>query len=552
MEVDAPEDSEEPAIDVGAVQTEFNEQIAELLLGESAVDLAHEASGWSDPHGEPESGIADLDAARDRFVADLEQLEDGGDPGPAIERFVPALLPVLKLGVRLAGRKRVIDTLAGMVSKLIGRFVGPASAGALSTALVDAGFKLLGLEVAAPDQRRAATSALAATVEDTVRRVSSLPDAVLDNETLLEGSILRAFEEAAAANLPPLLSAEVYRRRPDLVETDGRRGAWISQPVRGPKRYKKFSRVIKTRVTPRVAMTVTTFGEAPLAQFFQEQLGLEPGEEVEGELSLYEAIAGTQLNEVARLEASGNGAAAGTAEFHPLTPEAAALLAREPGLGRPGSPSSRSGPAALAIGQRFYRIAVPGRRVAAIPVAGGKGRVRRRTTLHTVLDFPGDRIRLHLYLSERRAQELAAALRKQGHAGAVATTLKGFIDGGLAAATAGVSARIRLVHEALSLEEARGAALGRVPKAALRAFVARIGEWTLSALTDYLSTQPARFLAATEDAQDGVTVIVTLTNAPGMAAMRKSVAGANPNGSAGATGAPASVKVEVVPGFSNG
>src|SRR5207249_3833381 len=105
---------------------------------------------------------------------------------------------------------------------------------------------------------------------------------------------------------------------------------------------------------------------------------------------------------------------------------------------------------------------------------------------------------------------------------------------------------------ALSLEEARGAALGRLPKSAVQAFSSRIGEWTLTALTDYLSNQSARFIAATEDAKDGVTVVITLANAPGMAAMRKAVAGAAANGDQGLAGAPASVQIDVVPGFTNG
>lgn len=541
--------SDEPALGVETIQNEFNERVVDLLVGEADLGPDEEAAGWSEPDSGAEVGIADLDAARDRFTAELDQLGEGEDAGPAVERFIPALLPVLKLGVRLAGRKRVVDLLAGLVSKLIARFVGPQSTGALSTALVDSGLKLLGLEVSDADQRRTANAALAATVEDTVRSVAALPDAVLDNEMLLEGSILRAFENSAASNLPPLLPGAVYRRRPELVETDSRSGTWILCPIRGPKRYKKFSRVVRTRITPHVAMSVATFGEAPLAQFLQEQLGLEPGEDVEADVHFYESLPGTHLDEVARLEANGSGAA-NIAEFHPLTPQAAALLAREPGLGRPMSPGGS--PRSLAVGQRFFRIAVPGRRVAAI--VGAAGQRRRRTSLHTVFDFPDDKIRLYLFLSERRAQELAAALRKQGHAGAVATTLRNFIDRGLAAATSGnTTGRIRIVHEALSLDEARGAALGRLPQAAVNAFAARIGEWTLTALTDYLSQQSARFVAATEDTKDGATLVVTLTNPPGMAAMRKAVAGAAvTNGDAGLAGVPASVQVDVVPGFTHG
>jgi len=542
--------NDELGIDVGAIQSEFNDQTIDLLLGESHGVTDEEATPWSTSSAD-EVGIGDLDAARERFVHELEQLSDSEDPGPTVERFIPALLPVLKLGLRIAGRKRVVGLLSGLVSKLIARFVGPQASGALSTALVDAGLKLIGLEVSDTDQRRTGTSALAATVEETVRRVAALPDAVLDNEALLEGSVVQAFEEAAASNLPPVLSANAYRHRPELVETDSRRGTWVSLPLRGRKRYKKFSRVMRTRITPRTAMALTTFGEASLAQFLQEQLGLDPGEELEAELHFYESLPGTVLGEVARLEGNG-GSAASMAEFHPLTPDAAALLVQEPGLGRAMSPANRSAPKNIAVGQRFYRIAVPGRRIASIPGVSGKGNSRRRTRLHTVLDFPADRIRLYLFLSERRAQELAATLRKQGHAGAIASRLKAFIDRGLAAAAHGnITGRIRIVHEAVSLPEARGAALGKPPAAAVQAFTARIGEWTLTALTEFFTAQAARFIAATEDAKDGVTVIVTLTNPPGMAAMRGAVGGAASTGTASTKGK-AETQVDVAPGFTNG
>ena len=547
--------ADDRAVDVSAIQQEFNEQVAGVLLGEGGAtgDVELEAERWAGPDQPSEAAaIGDLDAAREQFTTQLEELESGGDVEPAVERFVPALLPALKLGIRLAGRKRVVRLLSGLVARLIARFVGPASTGALSTALVDAGLKLIGLEVSPEDQRRTAHAALAATVEETVRRVAALPDAVLDSESLLEASVVEAFEQSAAANLPPVLPDAVYRARPELAETDTRRGTWLPLPLRGPKRYKKFSRVVRTRITPRMAMAVTTFGDAPLAQYLQEQVGLEPGDELEADVHLYETLPGTLLREVAHLEANGNGAAR-SIEFHPLTREAAALLVHEPGLGRDASAVSLDGPRNLAVGQRFFRVSIPGRRLTAVTVPGARGRPLRRTSLYTVFDFPGDAIRLHLFLSERKAQELAAALRRGGHAGAIATRLKHYIDRALTSGMDGhPGGRIRILHEALTLEEARGAALGRISRPALRGLAARVSDWTLTALTEYLTAQSARFIASTEDAKDGVTVVVTLANPPGMAALRSAVAGGSPAAGAAPAGAPASVRVEVFPGFANG
>ena len=535
-----------PSVDVSRLQNEFNEHVASFLLGESDAESENESSAWAEV-GVSAPAIAELDAARERFINELDQLSEGEDPTPAVERFLPALLPILRTGIRIIGKKRVEGTIVKLVSALIGRFIGKAQAGALSTALVDAGMKLMGLEVSEAELRSAATASLAATVEETVQRVAALPDSVLENEALLQGSIVNAFERSAAANLPRLFPESVYRRRPDLTETDALRGAWIPFPLRGPKRCKKFSRVVRTRITPRMAMAIPIFGNVPLSFYLQEQLGLDPGEEVEAEVHLYESLPGTVLGEVARFEANGNGGA-GDSEFHPLNEEAAGLLLKEPGLAQ----QRRVAPAPhrLAVGQRFYRIAVPGHRVNVVPGGDRNRQRRRRTMVSATLDFRGDRILVHLFLAERRAQELAAALRKQGHAGTVAAALASLIDRGVSGAVNGnVTGRVRLVHEALQLDEARGTALRRVPTEALRAFAARIGEWALAAVSDLLTKQPARFISATEDAQDGVTVVVTLSNPPGMAAMRQTVAGKNETADAGAQNKPSAVTVDVVPGF---
>jgi hypothetical protein len=535
---------DELAFDISGFQNEFNERGADLLLVESEAASDDEVAQDHDNLGDNGADAAD---ARERFIGDLERLEDGDDVAPAVDRFVPALLVAVKLALKLAGRKRVVGILSKLVAKLIGRFVGPTQTAALSTAMVDAGLRLIGLEISENDQRRTAEHAIASTVEETVRRVAALPDATLDNETLLEGSIVRAFEAAAAANLPAVLPPHIYRQRPELAETDARQAAWIPWPVRGRRPcFKKFGQIIRTCVTPHVALAVPTFGGATLAQFMQEELGLEVGEETEVDVHVYEAVAGTNFTEVARLE----GESGDSAQFHPLTQEAAALLLREPGLARVGALARNVAGAArnLGVGQRVFRIALPGRR----PPGTQKGTRRRRTGLYTVLDFRADRITLYLYLSERRAQELAAALRKQGHVGTLATSLKGFIDRGLAAATQGAG-KIRLVHEALPLAQALGAALKLLPQSASHAFMTRLSEWALTALSDFLSKQSAKFIAATEDAKIGVTLVVTLGAPPGLSTLRKALAGtAVANGGASLAAQPASVEVRVVAGFTNG
>lgn len=79
----------------------------------------------------------------------------------------------------------------------------------------------------------------------------------------------------------------------------------------------------------------------------------------EAEVHLYEAIPGTQLGHLSGAETDPMSTEwAPTAEFGELTPQAAGLLLRAPGLGRPGS-GSMAGSRAMRPGQRFFRVVTP-------------------------------------------------------------------------------------------------------------------------------------------------------------------------------------------------
>src|SRR5262249_51043137 len=148
---------------------------------------------------------------------------------------------------------------------------------------------------------RLASSAVAATVEETIGRVAALPDYVLDNQELLEGFALEAFEQAAAANLPALFSPAVYRQRPELLEA-GVNAGWVLLPLRGRKRYKRCTRVFKVRVSPHMADEVESFEGAVLSDYLRDQFGMAEGDEVEAQVSLYETLPGTSLADIAHGE----------------------------------------------------------------------------------------------------------------------------------------------------------------------------------------------------------------------------------------------------------
>ncbi len=536
---------------VSEIQQEFNEQVASLLYASSDAEQDSEiARVVTDSQESGSDALAQLDAAREEFVAGIRNLKGDEDPTPQVENFLPAILPMLKLGLRLIGRKRVVRFLAKLLAKLIRKLVGPEFAQPLSRAIVDAGLRLIHLEVSAEDEGAAAGSAVAATVEETVRRVAALPDYVLDNEELLEGFALEAFEQAAAANLPPILPDAAYRKRPKLREARVLRGTWILMPLRNSrKRYKKYSQVIQAKLTPPKAGAVESFGGIPLAQFLEEDFGIPSGEDVEAELHLFESLPGTTLTDVVRLEGqtSSLGRSDLGTELHPLTPEAAESLLGEPDLGREAEPEFLASPLRTKVGQRFYRLVVPGMRPR--PVGARQSiKKRHRTRLKVTLDFSTNQIRLKLCVSEPRSQELAAQLRQKAHIGTIMSRLRATINRGLKSALVRRLGRLKIVHPSVTPNQ-WASAFRRLPAHISTMLLGRLESWVIPKLAEYFKEHSQAFIAATEDLADGVTLFISIADPPGFPLLRDALAG-KPSalGALNLSGSDPTVTVRVVPG----
>lgn len=540
--------------EVAEIQYEFNRGVVNVLFAQAEVEGDLEVAQVLTEQQVPDTyPFADLDRARDRFVEDIRRLKEGEDPTPHIENFVPAILPALRIGIRLIGRKKVVRFLAKLLGKLIRKFVGRRYAPALSRAIVDAGLRLVQLEATSEDESRAAASAVAATVEETMRRVAAAPDYILDDQEMLEGFALEAFEQAAAANLPPVLPEEIYRKRPDLGEARKLRGTWIMMPRGRRKRYKKFSRRIPTRLTPNKVATLETFGGIPVEEFLEEQLGVAPGEEVEAFVHLYEAIPGTRLSDIIRQDenVAKVDTANGHRQLHPLTREAAALLLGEPELGRDVGPRYVSDPHAPQVGQRFYYLEIPGKRPLTIPGPAGRAKGRRPTQVRLILDFPKNQIRVYLFLSEIRAQEIAVKLRQHAHIGAVTSRLRGFIERGLRSALRGAFGRLKIVHEAVTPDQWLGA-LRRLPSLVPQLLLGRLTEWVVKGLSDHLKQRPEEFIKAAEDTADGVMLLVTLENPPGFPQLRQTFKGRGLSiASLKLSDGEPTAKVKIIPGYTH-
>jgi hypothetical protein len=417
-------EAENATPDISGIQREFDQQMANLLFSREDVEREVAIAEYIRDAQKPltHDRFRELDRARSRFIQQLGELREGEDLTPLLEQFIPAILPVLKVGINLAGRSNIVSYFAKWLAKLIGRFVGPQYTPALSQAIVDVGLRLINLESTPEDESMAARSAVAATVEDTVRQVAALPEYILDNQELLEGFALEAFEQAAAENLPPVLPERVYEMRPELRETTGIKTAWVLQPLRGKKKhYKKCTRVFETVITPHIAQSVKTFCNVPLSEFLQDRLGLAPGRPVKARVHLYEAIPGTLLSQVCKSEkyVPGLGSTSTWNNLHPLTPEAAGIMIDEPGLGREMPPKYLDHQPLTAVGQRLYYLEIPEARPQAVPISGGAPKPRRIRQVHIRLNFPRDQIQVKVFLSEAVAQAIAVDLRKQAIAKAV-------------------------------------------------------------------------------------------------------------------------------------
>ncbi|WP_231561800.1 hypothetical protein [Nitrosococcus oceani] len=453
------------------------------------------------------------------------ELEEGDDPTPLVENFIPAILPLVKLGIRFIGRPKLVNFLAKYVAKLIKRFVGRRYVRPLSKAIVDAGLRLINLEATEEDARQAVGAAVAATVEDTLRQVAVLPDYVLDDEELLEGYVLEAFEQAATRNLPEVLPEEAYLKRPDLRETKGLKATWILQPLRGRKFYKKYSRILNAKLSPPKLRAVKTYGGIPLSEVLQEQLGLSPGVDVEARVHLYEMMSGAMLPQISKHEHNtpGLGMTANYAysQLHPLTPEAAGILLGHPGLGRIMPPKYFANRRVTGIGQRFYYLEIPGVRLRMGPMAGANAMMRRCSEVKVILDFARQQLRVYHFLSETKAQDIAVKLRQRTPIGVVMISLKSGMEPGLKhALISGICGQVKIIHEAMLPQGARGPALMEVPQPIKESLLMKVTEWLGKGLSHYFREQPQSFIVATEDPAEGVTLAITLDNLPGLPALR--------------------------------
>ena len=520
------------SVDPAQLEEEFDAEIAGYVMdgesfeNEAAVEhaLAEELSPRSNP-------LQNLARARKRFAKRVVAAKPDEPVEPIVEEFVPAVLAALKLGIKIIGRPKVVSMLSGLVANFIKQYVGPEPAKALAPPLVDAGLKIVGLEVAAESEEEATGYAIGATVEDTISRlVQDAPEAAWESEPLLQSYAMEAFQQAASAHFPD------SHIKFELHESSKTSGIWVALP-RGSahKSYKKYSRVMDVSITPQAANATTTFGGVSLRAFLADRLGVKIDRPIQARAHLFEAIPGTSLGLIALGEKTvpllGTAGRSGRSLIHPLTSEAGSALFGEPGLAKNVDQQFLARRGRITVGQRFYFLDIPGARVrqARRPTVSGV-RPARSSQPKIVLDFPKRELRLNLYFSETDAQQIAAQLRKKASPTAVISLLKSvqeqIIKRVMSTQPASV---IKVIHEGSPTASLALPIAATVIKLIGDKLVGKVREWLASVLSRELTQNYERvasdFISAASNDADGVTLKITFQAPPLLEQIRRALKG---------------------------
>lgn len=425
--------------------------------------------------------VAALDAARQELATYFGEAEHQADPTAQMEQFIPAVLPLVKLGISVVGRQRVVTLVAGLIARLIRPMVGRELAPVLSKHLASSGLGLIGLEAeSAGNTSTLGSDALVSVAEDTVREIFASEPEVLENELLTAGIVQEAFADAVTRHLP----AEVLRAEL-LDEAEDERGVWVMMPRgrRAPYRFRAYSRRIPV-VVHRASARQIVLGDG---ETLEDRL-LESGIDTfpaRLEVEAYETLPGGEVGHIvgaALGETSPGDAGALASEFEALDEATGLNLLLPTRVARAAGPGQRS-PV-----RRYVRM-----RAGGLPL-------RRRSPLSVRLDLtaPTPVLTVRVMLGERRAHLMAAQLGRREHV-AVIASFQQWVRGPLRPALG------RRLHRLLTR---RGVT---VSEATTTTQAGRLADAVAQAFASEIVPAAARLAAAAKDPQAGVTLAFAFT-----------------------------------------
>ncbi len=547
----------QPEFELESVQTELDNYIAQFVFAPNEPEAEQLLMNYENAYENIErnsnyeaaySNIPALDVARQQFINELKNLQQGESPAPAIERFLPAailaLQPIIKMAISLIGRQKIINFLAGLLAKLVSKYVPAEVAQPLAASIIDVGMSAIGFEVHETGKTDLAYEAIANTVEETVQHMNNLNEAVLNDSEDLSMHLLEAFEQAAANNFPPQYIKEELR-------PSKQRALWVGMPRNAPiKLYKKFTHVYDIVIEPQTANAVTTFRNLPLANFLRDKYGLDTAKPIKAKVHLYEAKKGARLSLISKYEKlPGLNARQPKAwvQLLPLTKKAAALLLKEPALGVDAANKHLTTRFRTKPGHRFYYLEIDGARLRIPQVNRSKHNHQdngqpqsatesRSADIQAVINFIKSDIQINYFFSEEDAKNVVEKLNRNDFLGAalsIRQSVKNVLNDIL---IKNIASKVKIVHEALPelyLENINDqqeqfaplAALGKMAGKEIIAgliekLVDKISTLAYEALVNFFKARTAEFKEAQAKPQDGVTVKITWNNIPGMTTIR--------------------------------
>ena len=592
LEIESDATQTETENEIDGIQTELDNHIAQLVFSPNEPEaenlmVNYEFSNETlERTNNYETGYANapsLDVARQQFIDELKNLQPGETAAPVIERFLPAVIlalqPVIKIAITIIGRQKLINFLAGLLAKLVGKYVPENVAKPLAASIIDVGMSAIGFEVYETGKADLAYEAIANTIEETVQNMNELDEASLNDSESLSMQLLEAFETAAANNFPPQYIKE------DLRPTK-QKAVWVSMPRNMPvKLYKKFTHVYDITIDPLTATTVTTFRSLPLANFLKDKYGLDVSKPIKAKVHLYEAAKGTKLSLISKFEklpGLNSKQPRSWVQLLPLTKQAALLLLKEPALGKEADIKSLATRFRTKAGHRFYYLEIEGTRLR-IPAGNGNivaagnwntatgetavaeeysvhdhrtsllqnrnnitvhdhrsgvtpGTESRSADIQAVINFIKSEIRLNYYFSEEDAKTVVEKLNSNDFLGAairIRQSVKNILNDIL---IKNIQSKVKIVHEALpelylenmADQQEQFSPLDLLGKVAGKEIITKlvekltdkISKLAYDAVGAFFKARAIEFKEAQAQPLDGVTIRLTWSNVQGMSVIR--------------------------------
>jgi hypothetical protein len=162
-------------------------------------------------------------------------------------------------------------------------------------------------------------------------------------------------------------------------------------------------------------------------------------------------------------------------------------------------------------------------------------------------DCTQDQIRACIFLSEAKAQKLAMRLRQSTNAGVLSAGFARALQGRLKHILSGPPGRgLRVVNAGAS--PTANASLQNLPQAQAARYAAALQNWLVQGFASFIQAQSAAFIAATENAADGVTLRFSIAHPPALKAVCDAMAGRGAAPAQLALDPAPAVTVDVAPG----